>query len=319
MLNPYLNLAIKGLLGTMRSKIVVTKNLELPSHLKRRLDALGDVTYYTDLPKSTDEWFERCRHANIICTGIFGLNSEKLYDLKDVFISLPFVGVEFLDKKRAKERNIVVSNSPGCNKEAVAEWHAAMLLVAFRRLSTLVNAKDLPLSETLKCTPGLFGKKITILGTGHIGEQLGKICEALGMSVAFFRRGDDLKLSVRDADIIANCLSVTPESMGLLDRDFFFSLKKGSFFISSSRPQTYDTHALKEALDQDILWGAADDPGAFVGDTSDQLYKDLLSHPKMIVTPHIAWNTEYEVLKSNTMMVENIEAWLEGRPINLVE
>lgn len=68
-----------------------------------------------------------------------------------------------------------------------------------------------------------------------------------------------------------------------------------------------------------ILCAAADDPGTFVGDTSDLLYNDLLAHPKMVVTPHIAWNTEYEVLKSNTMMIENIEAWITGKPINLVE
>ncbi|MBU0707963.1 hydroxyacid dehydrogenase, partial [Patescibacteria group bacterium] len=182
--------------------IVVTKNLELYEDQTARLDSLGNATYYNDLPRSDDEWLERCRGADIICTGMYGLKSEKVYELDNVFISLPFVGAEFLDRNRLKEKNITVSNSPGGNKEAVAEWIIGMMIMHFRRLPQLTRTTDLQKEEILKTATSLYNKKITILGVGHIGKQLGNICESFGMIVKYFKRGDDLIGFVKDADVI---------------------------------------------------------------------------------------------------------------------
>jgi len=304
----------------MKPKIVVTKNLKFYEDQIERLESLGEITYYNEFPKSTDEWLDRCRNADIICTGRFGLKSDKVYELENVFISLPFVGAEFLDIKKLQERNIVVSNSPGCNKEAVSEWIIGMMLMYFRRLSQLTRTTDLPKDEILKTATSLYNKKITILGAGYIGKQLGKICESFGMIVNFFKRGDDLINSVKDADIIANCLSANSTTTNLLNKDFFNSLKKGSFFISSSRSQIYDIEALKEAIDKEILAGAADDAASIeVGDINEVEYKTLLNHPKILVTPHIAWNADVERRKSNDIMIDNIEAWLAKKPINLIK
>ncbi len=229
------------------------------------------------------------------------------------------MGVDFLDKDKLKKRNISISNSPGCNKEAVAEWFVGMLLMYFRKLSELNRAKDLPKEKILKTTSGLYNKKIAILGAGNIGKRLGKICKSLGMEVVFFKRGDDLTTTTKDADIIANCLSANPTTVNLLGKSFFDSLKKGAFFISAARNKTYDLESLKGALDKRILIGAADDTSDdIVGDTRGENYKRLISHPKILVTPHIAWNSEAELRKSNDMMIKNIEAWIKGSPINLI-
>ncbi|MBS3165549.1 hydroxyacid dehydrogenase [Candidatus Woesearchaeota archaeon] len=304
----------------MKPKIVVTKNLHLYENQIKRLESLGKVTYYQDNPKSAEEWLQRCRGADIICTGIFGANSDKLYQLKKVFVSLPFVGVEFLDKKKLKQNSIVVANSPGCNQEAVSEWIIGMLLMYFRRLAQLTRTTDLPKDDILKTATSLYNKKITILGAGNIGKQLEKICKSLGMNVTFFKRRDNLLKLVKDADVIANCLSTNESSISLLDKKFFSSLKRGSFFISIARTQTYDVNALKEALDKGILIGAADDAsGAEVGNVNDPQYRMLLNHPKIMVTPHIAWNSNIEIGKSNDMMIDNIEAWIKKKPINLIK
>lgn len=303
----------------MKPRITVTKNLELYEDQVKRLESLGDVTYYNEDPKSSDEWLERCRGANIVCAGVFGLKSDKVYQLKNVFISLPFVGVEFLDKKKLEKNNIVVSNSPGCNQEAVAEWIVGMMLQYFRRLCQLTRITDLPKDEILKVATSLYNKKITILGAGHIGIQLGKICDSFGMKVTFFKRGDDLLKSVKDADVIANCLAMNTTTIGLLDKKFFSSLKRGSFFVSASRHQIYDVEALKDAIDNNILIGAADDAAdAEVGNINEPDYRTLLDHPKILVTPHIAWNTDAERRKANDIMIDNIEAWINKKPINLI-
>ena len=91
----------------MKSKIVVTKSFKFYKDQIERIESLGDVTFYNNDPESVEEWFDRCKDADVICTGIFGLKSEKLYELKDKFVSLPFVGAEFLDKERLKANNII--------------------------------------------------------------------------------------------------------------------------------------------------------------------------------------------------------------------
>lgn len=163
----------------MKPKIVLVRDMKLYEDQKKRLESLGDVVYNVENPSSSEEWFKRVKDADIICSGIFGMNSEKVYELNDVYVSLPVVGIDYLDIKRLKENNISVSNSPGCNKEVVTEWIIGMLLMKFRRLDEINRVKDKPKDEILKSGTSLYGKNITILGHGNIGKVVGKICEAI--------------------------------------------------------------------------------------------------------------------------------------------
>ena len=234
-------------------KIVVTQDLGLGSKDIAMLKQLGKVVIYNELSKTPEEWLERCKGADIILTGKFGLRTEKTYELKDVFFVLPFVGVGFLDKKRLKENNITVSYCPGCNKDAVSEWIVGMIINLLRDLLEMINNKNLPEGKIPKETLGLTNKKVTILGKGDIGSRVGKICKALDMEVDYFIRKDDLIRSVEGADVIVNTLSKNSSSENLLDEKFFNSLKKGSFFVSVTSPSIFDTDAMLDALDKNIL------------------------------------------------------------------
>lgn len=300
-------------------KIVVTQGLHFYQDQIDRLKSLGDVTFYDDLGKSPEEWLERCKGADIICTGKFGLK-KKIYELKEVFISLPFVGIGWIDKEKIKARNITVAYSPGCNKDAVSEWIVAMILNLLRQLPHYIKNTDLPKGVIPDFEAGLTNKKITILGKGNVGSRVGKICEALGMKVSFFKRGDDLFESVKDADVVVDALSLNESTIRLLDKKFFNSMKKGSYFVTITSPKICDVDAMIEALDKGILAGAAHDSGGIqIGDVHDPFYKKLLNHPKILVTPHIAFNTDVTKRVSYDMMIDNIEAWLNKKPINLVE
>lgn len=302
------------------TKIVVTQDLGLKPDNIKKLEQLGDLTTYDELSKTPEEWLERCKNADIICTGKFGLKTEKIYELKNVFFALPFVGIGFFDKKKLKKNNITVSYCPGCNKDAVSEWIIGMIINLLRDLPNMINDTTLPKGIIPKHTLGLTNKKITILGKGNIGSRVGKICKALDMQVNYFTRNDDLIKSVEKADIIVNTLSKNPTSENLLDETFFNSLKKGSFFLSVTSSSIFDTNAMLKALDKNILAKAAIDTGGIqVGDVNDQYYKRLLNHPKVLVTPHIAYNTDITDEVGNRMMIKNIEAWLKGNPINLLK
>lgn len=300
-------------------KIVVIQNLGLNNKDKERLDRLGSVVYYDDLPSSENEWLKRCKEADIICTGKFGFKTEKLYELKNKFFSVPFVGTGFLNQQKLKENNILVSKSPGCNKEAVSEWITGMILNMFRELPEYIDNLNSPTGMIPIATKGLKGKNITILGKGNIGSRVGKIGKAFEMNVNYFTRDDDLLRSVKDADVIVNTLSHNDSTTGLLDEKFFYSLKKGSYFITVTSFEVYDIDSMIKALNDNILKGVADDCGSIqVGDVSDERYIKLANHPKIFATPHIAYHTDITDRQGSQMMIDNIEAYLNGNPINLV-
>lgn len=299
--------------------IVVTKNLGLHPDQKERLEKLGDIIYHETESVTSEEWYERCKNANIICTGFFGLNSDVVYKLSDVFISLPFVGHDFLDLNRLRDHGVTVANAPGGNKEAVCEWIIAMLLLLFKRLDILTNSASLTNEVALQRSLSIWNKRITILGAGNIGQHLDNILTAFGAQTSFFKRGDDLLRKACNADVVINCLSANEETTGLLDQNFFCSLKKGVFFVSVASPQIYDIDALIDGLDRGEIAGAIDDiANAEVGDINNALFKRLSKHPKILTTPHISWNSDSEARKANDIMIDNIEAWINKKPMNLL-
>ncbi|MFA6513719.1 MAG: NAD(P)-dependent oxidoreductase [Patescibacteria group bacterium] len=299
-------------------KIVVTHDLGLSPEDIKRLKLLGEVTFFNDRPESGDVWLSRCQGADIICSGIPGLR-DKYQELKNVFISLPLVGVSYLNKEILNKNNIKVSNSPGCNKDAVSEWVIGMMINLLRDLPFFINNKKLPQGKMPPQTLGLVEKKVLILGRGNVGTRVGEICNSLKMKVDFFDKGDDLIKKIVDQDIIINCLSTNKSTINLLDKTFFTSLKKGSFFISITNHEIYDLEAMLGALDKGILLKAAIDDGTMnLGNTDDPFYKRLISHPQILATPHIAHNTEVSNKVGHQMMIDNVEAYLKGKPINLI-
>ncbi len=300
------------------TKIVVAQDMPFYPDQIKKLKTLGEVTFYNSLASSPDEWLKRCKDADIICSGKFGLK-EKIYDLKNVFISLPFVGVDWIDVDKIKKMDINVAYSPGCNKDAVSEWIIGMMLILFRNFPKYIRNKNLPKGNIPPYEKSLWNKKVTILGKGNVGSRVGEICKVFGMKVTFFRRGINLYKSVKDADVVIDALSSNPTTYGLLNKTFFNSMKKKSYFITVTGSKICDIDAMFDALNNDILAGAASDAGSIqIGDVSDPFYRKLLAHPKILVTPHIAYNTDVTKRIAYDMMIDNIEAWIKGRPKNLL-
>jgi len=298
-------------------KIVVVQNLDLLSDQVVRLKKMGEAKIYDDVAESPEVWLDRCRGFDIICTGNFGLR-QKIYDLENVFVSLPLVGTGWMDIEKLKARSIKVANSPGCNKDAVSEWIIGMTINLLRDLPGYTNVAKQTEYVLPKRSFGLTGKRVCVLGAGNIGLRVGKICEVFDMKVNFFRQGDNIIKSVADADIVINCLSQNPTTVGLLGKDFFSSFKSGSYFISVTSSAIYDADALLLSLGKNILGTAIDAGDARVGDASDEFYQKLLSNRRILATPHIAFNTDVTARVANDMMIDNIEAFLKGDPINLL-
>lgn len=301
-------------------KIVVTNNQDLTPAQKARLDKLGDVTYYDSLPKDGEEYLKRIKGVDIICSGTAGLQ-DAYAQLKDVYVTVAFVSVAFVDLDMLTKNGVTLSNAPGANRHAVSEWVMFMTLLMMRQFDTFLNRvetfrKDGGLPPI---TPGLAGSKMTILGQGNVGKRVGELASTFDMEVSFFKRGDDLTETVKDADVVVDTLSSNPSTEKLLDEKFFKAMKKGSYFVSVTRAEIADEDAMLKALDDGILNGVATDCGGIlVGDTDDPLYRKMLKHPKVYVTPHISYNSEMSRQMGADIMIDNVEAYIKGKPQNVL-
>lgn len=305
-------------MNAKKPKIVVTQDLDLFPDQVNRLNELGEVKIYNDLAKDYDAWLKRIEGFDVICTGRFGFK-QKIYELKDVFVSLPFVGTGGIDTDKTNARNVTITRSPGCNKDAVSEWVVMMLLACLRRLPHYMNVLDLPKGQMPPRDKGASHSSVSILGAGNVGSRVGKICKSLDMEVHYFHRGDNLEEIVENADVVVDALSLNPTTRGLLNKNFFSWLKPDAYFISVTGGEIFDTDALIAALDANKLAGAALDAGGVqTGDSYDPYYQRLARHPKIIATPHIAAWTKRTSRVSNDMMIDNVEAWLKDKPINVI-
>ncbi len=299
-------------------KIIVTENFTLEPDQVERLKSLGEVFFLKDKASSKEESLKRLSDADILCAESEPIE-DVMYELKDKFISFPFVGVGWIDLKKLSENNVRVANAPGCNKMAVSEWILGMMIILSRKLLKYIDIEETKESDFMEAMPGLAGKKVTILGKGNIGLRVGKICEAFDMTVTYFKRGDNLIESTNNADFIVNCLAKNTETEGMIKKEFFEKLKRNSFFISITDTIIYDVDALINELESGHLAGAAIDPaGVGIFDVKSEIYQKLKRHPKIIVTPHIAFHTDMTTRVANDIMIDNVEAWVKGKPQNIL-
>lgn len=299
-------------------KIIVTEKFKLDPKQIERLKTLGEVVFLQNMAASKEESLKRLSNADIICAEAKPI-AEVIYELKNKLISFPFVGVGWLDLKKLSENNVKIANAPGCNKVAVSEWITGMMIVLSRKFLKYIGIEEVIESDVMESMPGLAGKKIVILGKGNVGSRIGKICEAFDMDVSYFKKGDNLMNAVQNADFIINCLAHNSETEGILNKDFFKHLKINSFFISITDTEIYDIDALIHALNSNQLSGAAIDPaGIGVFNTKGEIYQKLKQNPKIIITPHIAFHTDMTTKIANEIMVDNVEAWIKSKPINIV-
>lgn len=282
---------------------------------KKRLESLGKVRYLPS-PSSSDKLVKQAKGADVLYSdGAFLLDS--LPKLKNVFVTYPYVELGVFNSEELKKNGVIVANSQGGNRPSIIEWVMFMTLNLFRNFSPMVRAKrnfPVELQETL------VGKKVLIVGKGSIGTKIAIPCKAFGIKVSFFKRGDSLQKKSADADLVINSLNCNTSSKNLLDEKFFMSLKKGAYYLTFVRPYTYDLDGLLKAINKGIVAGAAIDcdPEKF-GDTTNKFYKKALSNPKVLVTPHIAFSTKQAIANGAEIAVQNIEAFVVGKPQNVLK
>ncbi|MDP2925668.1 MAG: NAD(P)-dependent oxidoreductase [Nanoarchaeota archaeon] len=293
--------------------IHVIESLNLTQTQRSRLDKLGKVIYFDGVPDE-DEVIKRSENADILAADWSPIDLAIPKMKKGVkLISLPFTGVGFLPLDEAAKKGIKIANAPGYSTESVAEFGIGLMISLVRKIYLYVKNEPKPES-----TFTLHGRTLVILGAGNIGEAVGDIAKSLGMKIIIWRRGDNLIKVLKQADVLYCALPFSEETKGLLGEKEFNSLKQGSYFVTTSHNQIYDHTALLKVLDKNLNGAAIDLEGTNTGDYKSEAYIKLKNHSKILLTPHIAYKTDYSTKRGHDIMVDNIEAFIKGKPINIV-
>jgi len=296
-------------------KKIATLGINLKDKHKKRLSKVAKLKVL-DEPTSVADFLKKTENVDVVFSnGAFLL--ESLPKLKNLFVTYPYIELGVFNSSKLEKNGVLVANAQGGNRDSIVEWVMYMVLSLFRKFAPMVRATE---NFPVKLQQTLIGKKVLIVGHGSIGSQTGALCEAFGMKVTFFDRGDNLASSSKNADLIINALNCHSTSKDLLNEKFFMNLKKGSYYLTFGRPYTYDLDGLIKSVNTGIVAGAAIDcdPESF-GDTTNDFYQKALSNPKILVTPHIAFSTKQAIENGVEVAVQNIEAFLKGTPQNIVK
>lgn len=212
-------------------------------------------------------------------------------------------GLDSIDVEEAGKRKIKVINSPYSNSGAAAELTVALILSLIRKLPLAFSSmsQGLWLKKDLKGEE-IEGKKVGIIGYGHIGKKVGVILTVFGASISYYSKSqqtDSLDNIFKDSDIITVHLPLNSETKNLINHDLLSQMKPTSYFINASRGGVVDEQALLKAVQENKIAGVALDVYWEEPLAPDSSWRKL---DNVILTPHIGASTK-EALKKGTEIV----------------
>ncbi len=297
-----------------------------------QFENFGELIIYERTPQ--EEVVNRAKDADAILINKIKITSEILEQLPKLrYIGELATGYNNIDLEAASQRNIVVSNIPAYSTMSVAQHAFALLLNLTNSVSHY--AKESRSGVWSHCpdfcywnTPllELAGKTIGIVGFGNIGRQVAQIAHAFGMEViaatskTIGSLPDYVKKSTIEglfasSDVISLHCPLTNDNFHLINEKAISYMRKGVILINTARGALIDTNAVAKALSSGHI-------GAYCADVMEEEppveQTSILSAPNAFITPHIAWASRAARLRLMDIAVDNLKAFLEGKPKNQV-
>ena len=294
------------------------------------LERLGEVVVYDRT--ASDDILARAVDADIILTNKTPLSAETLRQCHNLrYVGVLATGYNVVDIKAASELGITVTNIPSYGTDVVAQFAISLLLEICSHIGhhdeSVHDGKwesnpdwcfwDYPLIE-------LAGKTMGIIGYGRIGRATGRIAKAIGMNVIAYdsHRLDeyssdyvDLDTLLSSSDVIALHCPLFPETEGIISAKTICKMKDGVIIINNSRGPLIVEKDLADALNSGKVYAAGLDVVS-----TEPIHGDnpLLSAKNCIITPHISWAAKESRCRLLHIAIDNIKAFLAGRPMNVV-
>lgn len=317
--------------------VILDGYTENPGDLSwKGFEELGNLIVYDRTSLINEkEIIDRIGTAQIVITNKTPISKNTLETCKTIqYIGVLATGYNVVDVETAKQRGIPVCNIPTYGTDAVGQFAIALLLEICHHIGHHDQAVhegkwennldwcfwDYPLIE-------LAGKTIGIVGYGRIGQSTGRIAQALGMKVLAFDsfknpslenetcKYVELEQLFENADVIALHCPLFPSTQGMINKENIAKMKDGVIIINNSRGALIVEEDLKEALNNGKVAAAGLD---VVSTEPIQRNNPLLQAKNCIITPHISWAPKESRQRLMDIAVNNLKAFIDGNPVNVV-
>ncbi|BCM93914.1 glycerate dehydrogenase [Abditibacteriota bacterium] len=297
------------------------------------LEELGELNLYPNT--SPAEVIARIADADVVYTNKVKLPAAAFEAAPKLsLVSVLATGYDVIDLDAARKAGVTVSNVPAYSTASTAQTAVALLL----ELTHHAGAHDMsvksgdwanspsfaywkfPLTE-------LDGKTLLLVGTGSIGTKVGTICEALGMKVLSAQlpgrssKSDSpyprltLDEALPMADVVSLHCPATPDTHGLANTAFLAKMKPTAFLLNTARGVVVNEADVAQALFDGKIAGFAADVLSVEPPPAEN---PLLSAPHTVLTPHIAWASTESRRRLLDVSAQNLKAFLNGTPQNVV-
>jgi glyoxylate reductase len=301
------------------ARVFVTRELPFPA--LDRLRAAHELDVWPgELPPGPDELRAGVREAEgLLSTVVDPVDGSVIGAAPRLrAIANMAVGTDNIDLEAAAARGIPVGNTPGVLTDATADAAFALLLALARKV--VEGAAKVRSGEWRTWEPAgdlgadLSGAVLGIVGWGRIGQATARRAEGFGMEVVHSSRSSGVPLEelLARADVVSVHTPLTPETRHLIDAAALERMKPTALLVNTSRGGVVDQEALRSALLEGRIGGAALDvtePEPLPPDDP------LLDAPNLLVVPHIGSATVRTRARMAEMAVENLLAALDGRPM----
>ena len=312
-----------------RLSVVVTRRL--PEVVETRMKELFDVTLRDpDTPMSREELAAAMRQADVLVptitdtidAGLLGLAGEKLK-----LIANYGSGVDHIDVATARQRGILVSNTPGVVTEDTADIVMALILAMTRRipeaLALMQSGQWAGWSPMANLGGRLGGRRLGILGMGRIGQAVARRARAFGLQVHYHNRKrlhpdieadyeatywESLDQMLARMDIVSINCPHTPSTFHLLNARRLKLMKPSAVIVNTSRGEVIDQNALTRALRAGELAGA----GLDVYEHGSELNPRLRDLPNVVLLPHMGSATIEGRIEMGEKVIINIKTFADG-------
>ncbi len=297
------------------------------------LQEMGEFTVYDRV--KPEEIVEKAKGAEILLTNKSKLTAEVLEQLPELkYIGVTATGYNIVDTEAARKRNIPVTNVSDYSSRAVAQ-HTFSLLLHFTndvaRLGESVRQKQWAQSPdfcySFSPLTELSGKTLGLIGFGSIAKEVAKIGHAFGMRVIAHRRSEKpalgfefveimpLEAVFRESDVLSLHCPLTEETEGIINAERLSWMKPTAYLINTGRGPLIVEQELADALNQGKIAGAGLDVLSVEPPSIDN---PLQEAKNCVITPHVAWLAFEARRRLLQMTADNIKAFLNGTPINVV-
>jgi glyoxylate reductase len=311
-------------------KVVVTR--KLPELVEARMRELFDVTLnQAGAPMTRDQLAAAMRTATVLVPTVTDRIDKALLSLAGPQLKLIAnygTGVDNIDLETARNRGIIVTNTPGILTEDTADMTMALILAVPRRLvegaTYLASGREWSgWSPTWMLGHRIWGKKLGIIGMGRIGRAVARRAKAFGLSINYHNRRrvpaaveeelgaaywESLDQMLAHMDIISVNCPHTPATFHLLSSRRLKLLKPTAYIVNTARGEVIDENALARMVEAGEVAGA----GLDVFENEPAINPKLLKNPKVVVLPHLGSATLEGRLDMGEKVIINIRTFLDG-------